>query len=245
MTDLPHFHAARAIREKKVSSVEATTAAIKRMKDCHELTNCVVTLEADEALAAAKAADAAVAKGSSRGALTGVPLAHKDMFDRKGTVASWGAKIRATSRHQDSTAIARFKASGALQIAALHLPSSPTARLGTTRHRPLAIPGTPRAPGGSSRNGSQCRLRRDPGRPRPDTEARCGRRPRAAACSIADLGAYQPRRRMPPRPLDTVGVLARHVEDLALAGRPRRPRRRDPRLAPCRCPTTSPTSTTP
>ena len=125
MTDLAALSAralGKAIRDKKVSSVEATKAAIDRLQACHELTNCIVTLEKDEALAAAKAVDAAIARGTAKGALAGVPLAHKDMFDRKGKVASWGAKIRATEpAAQDSTAIARFKASGALQIAALHL----------------------------------------------------------------------------------------------------------------------------
>ena len=125
MTDLASLSArglAKAIRDKQVSSVEATRAAIDRLQACHELTHCIIALEADEALAAAKAADAAIAKGSAKGPLAGVPLAHKDMFDRKGKIASWGAKIRADKpAAADATAIARFKASGALQIAALHL----------------------------------------------------------------------------------------------------------------------------
>src|SRR5581483_1598945 len=125
MTDLATLSArslAEAIRGKKVSSVEATQAAIGRLKACHELTNCVISLEAEEALADARAVDAAIAKGSASGPLAGVPLAHKDMYDRKGKIASWGAKLRS---HQpaaaDATAIARFKSAGALQIAALHL----------------------------------------------------------------------------------------------------------------------------
>src|SRR5580765_8878897 len=96
MTDLAALSArglAKAIRDKQVSSVEATKAAIDRLQACHELTHCLIALEADEVLTAAKAADAAIAKGSAKGPLTGVPLAHKDMFDRKGKVASWGAKI--------------------------------------------------------------------------------------------------------------------------------------------------------
>ena len=120
MTDLATLSArglAKAIRDKQVSSVEATKAAIERLQACHELTNCIIALEADEALAAAKAADAAIAKGGASGPLAGVPLAHKDMFDRQGKIASWGAKIRADKPAiADATAIARFKASGALQI---------------------------------------------------------------------------------------------------------------------------------
>ena len=125
MTDLAALSArglAKAIRDRKVSSLEATQTAIEQIKACHELTNCIITLEADEALADAKAADAAIAAGTAKGPLAGVPLAHKDMFDRKGKIASWGARIRADKpATEDATVIARFKGAGALQIAALHL----------------------------------------------------------------------------------------------------------------------------
>ena len=121
MTDLSSLSAralAKAIHDGKVSSLDATQAALDRLRACHELTHCVITLEADEALAAAKSVDA----GNAIGPLDGVPLAHKDMFDRKGKIASWGAKIRADKpAAEDATVISRFKSAGALQIAALHL----------------------------------------------------------------------------------------------------------------------------
>src|SRR5262245_297871 len=98
-----------AIRGKKLSSLEATRAAIARLAAAHELTNCTLSLEAEEALAAAKACDAAIAAGKAGGPLAGVPLAHKDMFDRKGKIASWGARIRAeVPATQDATVIARY-----------------------------------------------------------------------------------------------------------------------------------------
>ena len=56
MTDLAALSAlslAKAIRDKKVSSLEATEAAIERLRACHELTNCIISLEADEARAGA------------------------------------------------------------------------------------------------------------------------------------------------------------------------------------------------
>src|SRR5262245_66297819 len=113
---------AAAIRQRQISSLEATEAAIAALGRAHEVTNCVLSLEAEEALVAAKACDAAVTAGTAVGPLAGVPLAHKDMFDRRGKVASWGARIRASSpAAEDATAIARCKAAGALQIAALHL----------------------------------------------------------------------------------------------------------------------------
>ena len=85
---------ARAIRDKHISSAEATAEAIKRLKPVHELTNAVIAFEDEDGLAMARAVDAAIAKGQNLGPLAGVPLAHKDMFDRAGKIASWGARIR-------------------------------------------------------------------------------------------------------------------------------------------------------
>src|SRR6516164_7778344 len=113
---------AKDIAGKKISSVEATNAALTRLTACHDLTNCIITLDAEEALTIARNTDAAIANGIQRGPLAGVPLAHKDMFDRKGRIASWGAQIRSDlPAHEDATVIARLNSAGAIQIAALHL----------------------------------------------------------------------------------------------------------------------------
>ena len=47
------------------------------------------------ALAAAALADADLAAGNRRGPLHGVPLAHKDMYYRRGRISACGSKIRA------------------------------------------------------------------------------------------------------------------------------------------------------
>src|SRR5918992_3212690 len=111
---------AQAIRAKKVSSTEATGAALDMLQQVHDRCNAVVSLDTYDALAAAKAADAALLKGTAIAPLHGVPLAHKDMFDRAGKIPSWGAKIRReTPCASDATVIARLKAAGGVQIAAL------------------------------------------------------------------------------------------------------------------------------
>jgi aspartyl-tRNA(Asn)/glutamyl-tRNA(Gln) amidotransferase subunit A len=226
MTDLAALSArglAKAIRDKKVSSVEATKAAIDRLRACHELTNCIIALEADEALAAAKAADAAIAKGTAKGPLAGVPLAHKDMFDRKGKIASWGAKIRADKpAAADATAVARFKASGALQIAALHLtefafgPTGHNYVLGHARNPwdPTRITG-----GSSAGTAASVAYGAIPVGLGSDTGGSL--RLPAAACGVTSIkptwGRVSRAGAMPLSPsLDTIGVIARHVEDLAL-----------------------------
>jgi aspartyl-tRNA(Asn)/glutamyl-tRNA(Gln) amidotransferase subunit A len=226
MTDLAVLSArglAKAIRDKKVSSLEATQTAIAELKACHELTNCIITLDADEALAAAKAADATIAAGSAKGPLAGVPLAHKDMFDRKGKISSWGARIRAEQpAAEDATVIARFKAAGALNIAALHLtefafgPTGHNYVLGHARN-----PWNPTRITGGSSAGTACAVAYGAIPAGMGSDTGGSLRLPAAACGIASIkptwGRVSRAGAMPLAPaLDTIGVLSRHVEDLAL-----------------------------
>ena len=120
--ELAAVELAAKIKSGEISSVAATKAALVRLRAAHDKCNSVVTFEDEEALSAAEAADKAISDGVATQPLHGVPLAHKDMFERAGKVASWGGNIRATApAGQDGTLIARLKATGTHQIAALHL----------------------------------------------------------------------------------------------------------------------------
>jgi aspartyl-tRNA(Asn)/glutamyl-tRNA(Gln) amidotransferase subunit A len=226
MTDLAQLSAralAKQIRDKKVSSCEATKATIERLRAAHELTHCLISLEEDEALAAAKAADAAIAKGTAKGSLAGVPLAHKDMFDRKGKIASWGARLRDDKpAAEDATAIARFKSEGALYTAALHLaefaygPTGHNYVLGHARNPwdPTRITG-----GSSAGTATAVAYGAIPLGLGSDTGGSL--RVPGACCGVASIkptwGRISRAGAMPLAPaLDTVGLIARHVEDLAL-----------------------------
>ena len=226
MSELEHVSAralARAIREKKISSFEATEAALGRLSAAHELTNCVLSLEAEPALAAAKACDAAIAAGKATGVLAGVPLAHKDMFDRAGKVASWGARIRAERpATQDATVIARYQAAGALQIASLHLtefafgPTGHNYVLGHARN-----PWDPSRITGGSSAGTAAAVAWGAIAAGLGSDTGGSLRLPAAACGVVSIkptwGRVSRAGAMPLAPqLDTIGVIARHVEDLAL-----------------------------
>ena len=227
MTDLAGLSAralAEAIRSRKISSVEATREAVKRLVACHELTGCIVSLEADAALDGARAADTAIAAGGAAGPLAGVPLAHKDMFDREGRIASWGANIRADRpAARDASVIAALAEAGALQIAALHLtefaygPTGHNYVLGHARNPwdPARITG-----GSSSGTAAAVAYGAIPFGLGSDTGGSL--RLPAACCGIASIkttwGRVSRAGAMPLAPaLDTIGALARHVEDLALA----------------------------
>jgi aspartyl-tRNA(Asn)/glutamyl-tRNA(Gln) amidotransferase subunit A len=113
---------ARAIAQKRVSSREVTQSCLARIAQWQPRLNAFMAIEAEEALAAADAADAALAKGHNRGALHGVPLAHKDMYYDAGKVVTCGSKIRrdwiATIT---ATSLQRLKDAGTVRLGSLQM----------------------------------------------------------------------------------------------------------------------------
>src|SRR4051794_41854483 len=85
---------AQTIAQKRVSSREVTQSCLDRIAQWQPRLNAFMAIETEAALAAADAADAALAKGDNHGPLHGVPLAHKDMYYDAGKVVSCGSEIR-------------------------------------------------------------------------------------------------------------------------------------------------------
>ena len=85
--------AARALADKTVSSVELTQALLARA-ETHAALGAFLHLDREGALATARAADAARAAGQA-GPLTGVPLAHKDIFVTADAPTTAGSKMLA------------------------------------------------------------------------------------------------------------------------------------------------------
>ena len=82
---------ASALATKAVSSTELTQLYLDRIS-AHQELNAFITVDADNALAAAKVADTRLAKGDA-GALTGVPMAHKDIFCTDGVLTTCGSRM--------------------------------------------------------------------------------------------------------------------------------------------------------
>jgi aspartyl-tRNA(Asn)/glutamyl-tRNA(Gln) amidotransferase subunit A len=121
-TDLGLVELAAAIRCRRVSSREATEAALARAQTVQPVLNAFVAIDEAGALAAADAADAALARGQPVGPLHGVPLAHKDMFFRKGRVSGCGSAILAdVPADRTASVLERLDAAGALDIARLNM----------------------------------------------------------------------------------------------------------------------------
>jgi aspartyl-tRNA(Asn)/glutamyl-tRNA(Gln) amidotransferase subunit A len=77
---------------KKISSVELTTDYLQRIKKLDSKLNSYITVTEQHALAQARAADEARAKAQAH-ILTGVPIAHKDIFCTQGIKTSCGSKM--------------------------------------------------------------------------------------------------------------------------------------------------------
>lgn len=87
-TDLAH-----AIRTKALSAQEVMEAHLAQIARVNPTVNAIVTLDPDRALAGAKAADAALARGEQVGPLHGLPIAHKDLVETKGIRTTMGSPI--------------------------------------------------------------------------------------------------------------------------------------------------------
>ena len=82
---------ARGLRSGEYSSVELTQQFLVRAKQ-HRSLNCFITLTDELALQAASEADARITKGDAY-LLTGIPMAHKDIFCTTGVKTSCGSKM--------------------------------------------------------------------------------------------------------------------------------------------------------
>ena len=83
---------AASLAAKQVSAVELATEYLNRIDALNPQLNAFITVDRYKTLAEAQAADALRASGSA-GLLTGVPLAHKDIFCQQGWKTSCGSKM--------------------------------------------------------------------------------------------------------------------------------------------------------
>jgi amidase len=111
-----------AIAAGQISALEATDAAIARIEARDAGINAVVVRDFDRAREAAKAADAAVARGERR-PLLGVPMTVKEANWVAGLKTTWGMEMwKDWTAPVDGVAIARLKAAGAIILGKSNVP---------------------------------------------------------------------------------------------------------------------------
>jgi aspartyl-tRNA(Asn)/glutamyl-tRNA(Gln) amidotransferase subunit A len=108
---------AEMIARREASPVEIVDVALARIERTQPTINAFITVCADEARTAAKAAEKALIRGDELGPLHGVPFAVKDLVNTAGVRTTFGSFALADNvPAADSPCVARLKAAGAILI---------------------------------------------------------------------------------------------------------------------------------
>jgi aspartyl-tRNA(Asn)/glutamyl-tRNA(Gln) amidotransferase subunit A len=211
-----------ALRAKKISSVELTQSYLDRIEQLNTQINAYITLDLETSLAQARAADERIAAGNTD-ALTGIPIAQKDIFCAKGWLTTCGSKMlhNFTSPY-DAHIISQFNTAGAINLGKTNMDefamgsSNETSYYGTVKN-PWDVE---RVPGGSSGGSAAAVAARmcvaatgtDTGGSIRQPAALCGisgLKPTYGVCSRYGMIAFA-------SSLDQAGPMGRSAEDLAL-----------------------------
>src|SRR5579862_5685069 len=191
MSELHHIPLtglAAGLRARRFSSVELVGACLARIEASQAAINAFVTVTREPALAAAAQADRLLAAGEG-GPLTGVPIAHKDLFCTQGVRTSCGSRMLDNFvSPYDATVVAKLKAAGAIMLGKTNMDefamgsSNETSYYGPVRNPwdPTLVPG-----GSSGGSAAAVAARLVPGATATDTGGSI-RQP-AALCGITGL----------------------------------------------------------
>jgi amidase len=115
---------AEAIRRKKISARELLEATFQRIDRHNPKLNAIVIEFRERALARAKEADRALAKGKAWGPLHGVPVTIKEAFAYEGSPNTWGRpELKGTNSLHTAVAVQRLESAGAIVIGKTNIPT--------------------------------------------------------------------------------------------------------------------------
>ena len=141
-----------ALAAKQVSSVELTRLYLERIQGQNGRLNAFITLDEKQSLAQARVADERRSKGEA-GPLTGIPVAHKDIYCTTGFRTTCGSRmLEAYVSPYDAHVIERFHSAGAVLLGKTNMDEFAMGSSNETSHfGPVRNPWDPaRVPGGSS-----------------------------------------------------------------------------------------------
>lgn len=212
----------RLLQKRALSSVELTQDCLNRAERLNGELNCFISLFPEHALEQARRADQCLGQGDG-GPLTGIPIAHKDIFCARGFKTSCGSKMLDNFiAPYDATVVSKLAMAGCVMLGKTNMDEFAMGSSNETSfYGPVKNPwNASRVPGGSS-GGSACAVsaRLAPAATATDTGGSI-RQP-AALCGVTGLKPTYGRVSRYgmiafASSLDQGGVLARTAEDAAL-----------------------------
>ena len=116
ITETSLIELSRLLEDKSCSSEELTLEFLRKIKASDKLYNSFITLTEDLALSQARAADARRADGRHT-LVTGLPLAHKDIFCTQDILTTCASRMLADFKAPyDATVVGRFNAAGTVTL---------------------------------------------------------------------------------------------------------------------------------
>ena len=213
---------AAGLKAGEFTSEELTRAYLERIKALDGELNSYITVTEEQALEQARAADARIAAGDA-GPLTGVPIAHKDIFCTDGVRTSCASKmLDPFIAPYDATVVRKFKQAGVVMLGKTNMDEFAMGSSNETSfYGPVKNPWDKNAVPGGSSGGSAAAVaaRLAPGATGTDTGGSI-RQP-AALCGITGLKPTYGRVSRYgmiafASSLDQAGPMARTAEDCAL-----------------------------
>ena len=111
-----------ALAARKLSAVELATLFLDRIEKLNPALNAFITTDRDKTLAQARAADATLKSGDGATALTGIPVAHKDIFCTRGWRTTCGSKILANFiSPYDANVVEKLDGAGMVTLGKLNM----------------------------------------------------------------------------------------------------------------------------
>jgi amidase len=148
---------ADAVRKKEISASELMSMTFQRIDLHNPKLNAIVWQDREQAMARAKRADEALAKGNASGELHGVPVTIKESFAYRGAPNTWGLpSLKDANSPRTAVAAERLEAAGAIVVGKTNVPvmlsdwQSSNPIYGTTNN-PWDLT---RTPGGSTGGGA-------------------------------------------------------------------------------------------
>lgn len=211
---------ARQIRDRELSSEEVVQAHLRRIEGVNPRLNAVVQLAGEQALQAARAADAALAHGQPIGALHGVPFTVKDWIDTAGLPCTGGdLAFRTRVPAEDATVVARMRQAGAILLGKTNVRVENPVYGRTNNPYNLAYSTTGSSSGEAAliaAGGSPLGLGSDSGGSIRQPAHACGIAGLKPTTGRIPLTGHFPFISAMNDPRTSIGPMARYVEDLAL-----------------------------